>query len=297
MPSDRDHQLSASRPSAMRYAVVAAVFCALGVGAALAFSAVSGRGPTTRPAAPVAAADVPAVAAAPVVNTPIDAPAGAATTPEAAVAQFLAAEQRGDFAASYARLTPDNRETLGTPARWIGAHADIPPVTGWNRDVVEPGDGTARVVGTVGLQPGLDEVAGLTPGSALATWEVVADGDEWFVDFEASSLEPRYAADDAADEAVLQWLAARQRCETAQEYDNGLLGRDAVAESLCGVDGDPRVGTARPLETAELDVLLPPFGADAGSWARAVDVTAPVPLRALVAPVGDDWLVVGVLEP
>ena len=277
--------------------MVAAFFCAIGVGAALAFSAVTGRGPTTMPAAPAAAADAPAVTAAPVANVTIAAPDGAATTPEAAVAQFLAAEQRGDFAASYALLSADNRETLGSAARWISAHADIPPVTGWKLDVVEPGDGTARVIGTVGLQPGLDEVAGLTPGSALATWEVVANGDEWFVDFEASSLEARYAADDAADDAVAKWLAARQRCDTTHQYDNGLLGRDALAESLCGVDGDPRVGEPRPVETAELDVLLPPFGADAGSWARAVDVTAPIPLRALVAPVGDDWIVVGVLDP
>jgi hypothetical protein len=38
------------------------------------------------------------------------------------------------------------------------------------------------------------------------------------------------------------------------------------------------------------------FGPETGSWARVVPVTAPVSLRAVVAPIGDEWVVVGVLS-
>jgi hypothetical protein len=39
------------------------------------------------------------------------------------------------------------------------------------------------------------------------------------------------------------------------------------------------------------------FGAEVVSWGRAVTVEGAVPLRAVVAPVDDRWLVVGVLAP
>jgi hypothetical protein len=39
------------------------------------------------------------------------------------------------------------------------------------------------------------------------------------------------------------------------------------------------------------------FGADVVSWARTVTVEGAVPLRAVVAPVDDRWLVIGLLGP
>lgn len=290
---------AARRSSGVRYAVVAVVFLALGVAASAGLNRLTAEsaGPAPEAAGGVADTSGDAPVTDPVVNETISAPSGPADTPEAAVAQFLAAEQRGDFSASYDLLTEDNREAIGTPAQWIAAHADLPAITGWELDDVQGDDTNAVVVGTVGFRPTLDEVAGLVPGSAAATWQVTAADGLWFVDFDNSDLAPRYPADTSAPAAVRDWVAAAQRCETGPQYDGGLLGRATLADSLCDTEGEPQVGDARPLETPELDVLLPAFGADAEVWARAIDISGPVPLRTLVAPLGDEWIVVAVLPP
>lgn len=286
----------ARRSSRLRYAAVAVVFLVLGVAASAGLNRFNAESAAVTPAGSPDTQDVAPISD-PVVNETITAPSGPADTPEDAVAQFLAAEQRGDFSASYELLTVDNREAIGTPAQWVAAHADLPAVTGWQLDDVQGDDTTAVVIGTVGFRPTLDEVAGLVPGSAAATWQVTADGGLWFVDFDNSDLAPRYPADTSAPAAVRAWVAAAQRCETGPQYDGGLLGPAGLVESLCDADGEPQVSDPRPLETPELDVLLPPFGADAEVWARAVDVSRPVPLRALVAPRGEEWIVVAVLPP
>lgn len=284
-----------ARRGLVRLVAVGVVSLALGVGATAALGA---RQPAPEAAPPTSTLPDDSVTTAPAVAAePIAAPGGRAATPEDAVAQFLAAEQRGEFPASFAHLTPDNQDAVGRPAQWVAAHAQIPVVTGWRLEDVRADRDTAEVDGTLALQPELDEVAGLVPGSAAATWRLERVGNEWFVDFDGSLLAPQYPPDATADDAVVAWLASRQACDSApEEYDGGLVGQPALAESLCEATGDPSVGDARPLETAEVDALLPPFGAEAEIWARAVDVTAPVPLRALVAPLGDTWIVVGVLQ-
>lgn len=293
------HSSAARRAPSVHYAIVAVVFLAVGLAAATALNRAGAEPAATESATASTVTDVSADASVgqPAVNERIAAPPGPPDTPETAVAQFLAAEQRGDFGASYELLTAENQKAIGTPAQWVAAHADLPQVTGWQLDDVQGDDATAVVIGTVGFRPTLNEVAGLIPGSAAATWHVVAADDLWLVDFDNSDLLPRYPADTAAAGAVREWVAAAQRCEPGPQYDGGLLGPRTLVDSLCDAEGETQVDGARSLNTQELDVLLPPFGADAEVWARAVDVAAPVPLRALVAPRGEDWIVVGVLPP
>ena len=50
-----------------------------------------------------------------------------------------------------------------------------------------------------------------------------------------------------------------------------------------------------PLEAIDAAPFLAAFGPEASTWARVVTVTEPVPLRAVVAPIGQEWLVIGVL--
>jgi hypothetical protein len=66
---------------------------------------------------------------------------------------------------------------------------------------------------------------------------------------------------------------------------------------LCGTEGDVVIG--QPLQLDELDAepFRNLFGADVTTWARVVPVSDPVPMRAVVAPVGNQWLVMGVLAP
>lgn len=55
------------------------------------------------------------------------------------------------------------------------------------------------------------------------------------------------------------------------------------------------VGPPLPLDALDAAPFLAAFGPEATSWARVVAVTDPVPLRAVVAPIGQEWLVIGVL--
>lgn len=225
--------------------------------------------------------------------------AGAAT-PRDAVAGFLTAESEGRIADSFTFLSAADRRDLGSASGWVAAHADVlPPVTGFEiGDVTRDGD-RAEVDATVAFEPGLDEVLGLTPAQGSATWVVNrADSGRWGIAFDDSTVEPEYPSDDeAAVAAARDWAQARQQCADAPgEWSGGLLGSPAVAEKLCGADGAVEIAPATALSDVDAPAITAAFGPDAGTWARVVPVTAPEPLRVVLAPVGDRWMVVGALQ-
>jgi hypothetical protein len=77
----------------------------------------------------------------------------------------------------------------------------------------------------------------------------------------------------------------------------GLIGASARAAALCGADGAIRTGRARALpDTAQDQPFLAAFGGDVHQWARVVRLESPVRQDVVVAPVGEQWLVVGVLQ-
>lgn len=230
---------------------------------------------------------------------PADVEPGDAASGREAVEGFVAAEIDGDFTRSYGYLSAAGRDEFRSAGRWQAVHADVlPPITGFEPGEVRPTDTGVEVTGTLRLEPGLDEVVGLVPGVADARWLAVQDDDgTWGVDLDASTFEPRYPADDdGAAAAAAAWVRARQRCEQAAEYGDGLVGVTGVADELCNATGAVEVGTPRTLEDVDAGPFLAAFGDDATTWARVVDVTSPRDLRVVLAPVGDEWLVVGLLS-
>jgi hypothetical protein len=222
-----------------------------------------------------------------------EAPPGASvSSPEAAVEGFLRAEAAEDFEASFAFLSATARSEFGSPAGWISNHADrVPPVVEFQVEEVDDDE----VVTLVRFEPSLDQIQGLVAERARVTWATSDDGGSWGVDLASSTSEPLHPSDDAAPGAVRAWAEGHQECGTPRTWDGNLQGSPALAERLCGQEGTVEVGPALPLAPVDAGPFLAAFGPDVGEWARVVAVTAPVELRAVVAPIGQEWLVIGVL--
>jgi hypothetical protein len=286
VPGSADGAGARTRTLAIVLAVVVGLTLGIGVTMALTRSGDGGS------AATPAASTVP--------STPTTAPGDEppppgteASSPQAAVEGFLAAEIGADLEASFGYLSAEARSGFGSPAGWIARHADLlAPVRAYQVEEVDETD----VVALVTFEPGLDEVMGLVAERTRVTWATSESQGSWGVDLEASTLEPLHPADDTAPAAVATWAGAHQACAPApRTWDGNLRGSPALAEQLCGTRGAVEVGPPLPLSAVDAGPFLAAFGPEAGAWARVVAVVAPVPLRAVVAPIGQEWLVIGVL--
>lgn len=258
------------------------VAAALGIG----FVATRDGDERPQPTAPIATADTVPTGSTLTPRT------HAAESAEAAVRGFLDAERAGDYATSFDFLSDADRAAFGSAAGWVADHADyVPPVEGYE---VASVDGDA-VVTDVDYTPSLDAVVGLVPGRARVTWTAVP-GEAWGVALGATLVEAQHPDEDAAPGAVERWAESRQACgEPTGEWSGDLLGAPALADALCDTDVAPAGGAATLLGPAEGAPFSAAFGDEVSVWARVVPVDRPVPLRAVVAPLGDDWVVVGVL--
>jgi hypothetical protein len=227
----------------------------------------------------------------------VEPPAPPANTPVAAVTGFLDAEAAGDFASSYASLSGPDRLRAGSHGEWTTLHAQLPTIRGFTLGETRTAPDRAEIAAEMEFQPGLDTIVGLVPARAKATWIAVAEDGGWRVDFDNSTLVPEYPPDAAAVDAATSWVSARAQCRRAPQYRDGLLGVTAVAADLCGARGQVRVGTAAPLRAGTgVEPFVAAFGPDVFTWARAVSVESPAPMSVVLAPIGDRWVVIGVLE-
>lgn len=233
-------------------------------------------------------------------STGVPLPAYSPDNPDAvaAVEGFLAAEAQGDYAASFDFLSAVDQEQSGDRGAWVAEHLFLlPPITGFQFTSDQVVDDRVEVMAQLELEPGLDELVGLTPGEADTTWVVVEENDEWKVAFTESSLVPLYLEDSGAPAAVKKWVEERRQCATATQWEGGLLGFAALADQLCDASGAVEVGEVTTLaDAAESEAFLAAFGPEVGIWARVVPVMSPTPMRAVVAPIGAEWVVIGVLD-
>jgi hypothetical protein len=224
-------------------------------------------------------------------------PAAAAPTPQDALEQFLGAETRRDYAASYGALSAADRDEIGSPAEWAAAHGELPKLTGFAVGAVRADAERAEVDAEVTFESTLDETRGLVPARAHAVWIARPEDGGWRVAHSESHLMPEYPDDQGATSAAEAWVTARRSCATPREYDGGLIGGARVVDTLCDAPGSIRIGGVAPLESdAGVEPFLAAFGPEVLSWARVVPVTSPVPIAVVLAPVADRWLVIGTLE-
>lgn len=221
--------------------------------------------------------------------------------PSTALETFLDAEKRDDFGASYALLSADDRQMFSSPAQWEDAHNEMAKIT--NFGSFQQGGATDNgVTFTVelSLEPRLDTTIGAVAARATGTFTVrqLNPGD-WRIAFSDSSLAPHFPDDSGAKEAVISWANARQRCERAEEWEGGLLGNaaEAYAERLCKATTPPSVSDPFPLDRASgTESVLAAFGPEAATWTRVVRVSGPLDLDVITAPLGEKWVVVGVIQ-
>ncbi len=242
---------------------------------------------TSSTTSPTTGTSAPATAETPV------APASAV----AAVEGFLTAEQQGEIAESFNFLSRTDRQAHGSAAGWEAAHADlIPPIESFSVRSGMKVDGSSEVITDVTFTASLDEVSGLIPGEALVTWRLVPEAGGWRISLSETTVEPSYPPEPAAREAARRWVMDRTECASAVEYEGGLLGNPGLADSLCGAVGPAEVGQPGPLEDqVDAAQFIGAFGPEFDRWGRSVAVDSPTPMRVVLAPVGDQWVVIGVL--
>lgn len=228
----------------------------------------------------------------------VEVPPGAgAQSPEAALTGFLDAEVAKDFETSFGFLSSTDRIEFGSPAGWVAGHADVlPPVLAYEPGEVSQGDGVATVVTTVTFEPGLDQVVGLTPGQARVAWEVLeAEDGSWGVSLDTSAVEPIYPPAEGAGAAARTWVDDRQACTDPANEREGLVGAAPLADTLCGAEGELSLGEVSVLDEAATATISTAFGPETAAASRAVRITGSVELAAVLAPIGDEWFVIGVL--
>ncbi|MEX2659278.1 MAG: hypothetical protein WD232_06255 [Acidimicrobiales bacterium] len=221
------------------------------------------------------------------------APAGAgATTAEEAVTGFLDAEVERDLGISFGFLSADERRLYGSPAGWVGQHADVlGPVLAY--EVLEVR--AAEIVTDVRFEAGLDQVTGLTPGAAKITWTAVeADDGTWGVDLDESVIEPVFPTDDGAAAAARRWADARRACETPGNERSALVGSPALADRLCNA-AEVGLSDVEPVAAADAQPIFRSYGPTAANASRVVRVSGPVELGVVLVPIGETWTVIAVV--
>jgi hypothetical protein len=292
-------------------AVNAAVVVAAFAGGVVAWAAIGGTATPSRRDPAVAVNDPTAftipygdVPASPQVGrSPGPASDGGAPLAVEAVDQFLAAEESGRFADSFLLLSTTDRAAYRSAAYWTQAHSSLPPIVGHRLTSGETvvADDRVQLSASLSLEPALDEVAGLVPARAEATWTAVREAERWRVSLADSTLTAAWPEETTAPARVSAWAAAAQACDTDgaadTEWPGGLIGTAALADELCDTGGRLRLGPVGLLDPIDAAPFTAAFGEDIVDVARVVPVLSPVELRAVVAPLGDTWLVVGALPP
>lgn len=227
------------------------------------------------------------------------APQTPASTPLAAVEAYLTAEVGGRFEDSFALLSNDDRTDIGLVGNWREQHATTPRVRSFS---VVSRTGSSLVT-EVAFEPRVDETVGVIAGAARITWAVVPEGGGFVVDLEETTVEPRYPDDSLASAGVSEWIRRVFADAPPVGYVGSLLGQPELVDALVDAghsrDIDPADFT--PGDVIELDdwetstIVTNAFGASAAVWARVVAVSGPIPFDAVVAPFGEQWVVVGVV--
>lgn len=248
------------------------------------------------PASPAAASEAPQLTfeAPGPPGDDVDTDPQSASSPEAAVAGFLALEAAKDYTASYGYLSEKDVATWRSAAEWELAHADLPGIEGFEIEDTTATDVTTQLA----LDSRLDQVTGLVPARGRGTWATTETDEGVRVVYADSTFQPVYPADDAVPEAAAAFVDAAAACEDEPPtYDGQLIGLPAFADELCEAGGDPQLGPAGVLtDGPDTSSLLNAFGPEVYTWARTVEVRAPVEFSVVLAPIDDRWQVIGLVR-
>ncbi len=230
-------------------------------------------------------------------------PSGPTTTSQnalAAVTTFLDAQIASDQTTAYSTLSSQDQNTYQTAAMWRELRQGVlPDVVNYTAGEVSFSTATTATVAVqLGLRPALDETIGLVPASAKASIHAVFERDSWRVAMHRSEVAFVYLSDASLSDAAQTWVRARQACKVDQQWRSTMYGEGAEfhAKALCKRRGNIEVSTPQALsDRSDTEAFIAAFGPKVGLWARVVSVGAPAEFDLVLAPVDQQWLVVGVL--
>lgn len=226
------------------------------------------------------------------------APSAPKPSPEAALDALLTAEMAKDHEASFRLLSAEGRRRHPDSASWASRRNETPPIISFR---IEPG-GEAEVVASVSHRPALDPFIGLSAAQERQTWTARREGGGWLLDAEPK-VELLLPNADRASAAALEWSRAVQACDAERARRRQAvaepLGASTPPGRLCGATGEVAVGPVENVPPGPASQeLVAQYGPDLYQWAKAVRVTAPAsPFYVVLAPLGDDWQVIGLFEP
>ncbi len=221
-------------------------------------------------------------------------------SPKKVVAKLLEALVDRDAERARSYLTDADQQRLGVAQRLI----EEVNAAGWTTFTVD-GVELDEVSFTVMQTPKVNEIDGVVAESAVGKVQTIAVDGGYKVEWTRRTVEPQFAVlstdqRDAVSSQVTTWLLARQACEATppSQYRNGLAGVVGLADALCKTVGTPSVQTIGELDLLdEPTPILQAFGSGATVWARVAVVDGPVPMAVVVAPLGTEWIVVGIARP
>ncbi len=209
----------------------------------------------------------------------------------------MSAEQRGDDAASFVLLSDEARATYKDIHRWRDRRNELPTVTGYQLQ----GRGAVpnSLVALVDHTASLDPFRGLSAAQDRETWVGRKEHGGWVLDADPQT-DLILPSDRTAPAAAVSWAQAAESCDQAKAVTyqavNPLLGVATAPTQLCGHHVTFSASQPRPLDgTLAAQDLVAQYTSDSLAWARIVTVTgADHPFDAVMAPIGDEWQVVGI---
>ncbi len=229
-----------------------------------------------------------------------DAPA----SPQATVEAFLDALLADDGDRSFELLSQADRDRFRSAGAWNTARIQM---FGSVEAAELHGPALERagesIESTLTLEPELSDVAGLVPGTLDVVWRTVEESG-WRIQLTDSTAVPVFPDESAAADAAAVWLSSNDACTRSGGPAVGRREADVLRsfggahDELCANAAEVTVaGAAMHPDPLTIAALSSRFGPDAESWARTVPVSGPFTGRLLLAPIGDEWVVIDVLPP
>jgi hypothetical protein len=223
-----------------------------------------------------------------------------AATPSMAVAALVRSAISRDAAGAWLHISEADQGRIGYSQRLTEEFNAV----GWTSFTIE--DEVADLVTVAVTQtPKISEITGVTASTAIVRVKTIAEAGGFKVMWSRRIVEQQFPTvspdqDSMVTESVRAWAVGKQQCEskTPNEYSSGLVGVVGLADALCNAVGVPTVVAVGDLDALdEPEPILQAFGGSALLWARVATVSAPVRMSVVVAPLGKDWIVVGVARP
>ncbi len=218
----------------------------------------------------------------------------------AALVRYLDAEITKTSDVAFGLVDAKTQQSDGPVANWQNTRANrLLPEQYKVLSERSDADGVELTI-SASRAPAVSALIGLVPAKSEETWRVVNDGGWRVVRGRPVEVRPLLPVDAAATTAGAAWLERAAACDdtgtASLQLTANLLGAPSIATSICKDKANWTAGKAFPAaELPNSTVLVSAYGPGVGRWARAVPVTGPSRYTIVLAPLGDEWRVMGLI--